>query len=157
MEENRFRTFSEYIRRDNELLTPSAQDYMEMIYRLSIGEGFTRVSDLAVKLNVQPPSVTKMLHKLADLKLIKYEKYGVIKLENDGVEIGKALLERHNLIEEFLMFLNINDNILEETEKIEHTISERTLSGMRDIIDFFSNNKSILKEFNEFRRIRNIK
>lgn len=157
MEENRFRTFSEYIRRDNELLTPSAQDYMEMIYRLSIGEGFTRVSDLAVKLNVQPPSVTKMLHKLADLKLIKYEKYGVIKLENDGVEIGKALLERHNLIEEFLMFLNINDNILEETEKIEHTISDRTLSGMRDIIDFFSNNKSILKEFNEFRRIRNIK
>ena len=74
--EREFFTFREYMRKDRELLSPSAEDYMEMIYRLSADKGFTRVNDLASALNVQPPSVTKMIQKLADLKLIKYEKYG---------------------------------------------------------------------------------
>ena len=68
---NEFFTFREYMRKDQELLTPSAEDYMEMIYRLSQKNGFTRVNDLASALNVQPPSVTKMIQKLAELKLIK--------------------------------------------------------------------------------------
>ena len=149
---NEFFTFREYMIKDQELLTPSAEDYMEMIYRLSLENGFTRVNDLASALNVQPPSVTRMIQKLAELNLIKYEKYGVIMLQPYGMEIGKALLERHNLIEKFLRVLNITEGLLEETEKIEHTINEDTLNGIKDLVDFFTDHPKVLAKFNEYRK-----
>jgi len=149
---NEFFTFREYMRKDQELLTPSAEDYMEMIYRLSLKNGFTRVNDLASALNVQPPSVTKMIQKLAELNLIKYEKYGVIMLQPYGMKVGKALLERHNLIEKFLKVLNINEGLLEETEKIEHTINENILNGIKDLVNFFTDYPEVLVKFNEYRK-----
>lgn len=151
MSENEFFTFREYMRKDQELLSPSAEDYMEMIYRLSGKNGFIRVNSLASALNVQPPSVTKMLHKLAELKLIKYEKYGVVFLESNGIELGKTLLHRHNLIEKFLTLLNVTEGLLNETEKIEHTINKEVLCGIVDLVDFFNNYPDILEKFNEFR------
>ncbi len=151
MPEYEFFTFRGYMRKDQELLSASAEDYMEMIYRLSEENGFTRVNDLASALNVQPPSVTKMIQKLADLNLIKYEKYGVIMLEPNGIELGKTLLNRHNLIERFLIFLNIKDGILEGIEKMEHTMSNEILFGIHDLIDFFNDNPEIMKKFLTYR------
>lgn len=155
MSESEFFTFSEYMKKDNDILSPSAEDYMEMIYRLTRENGFTRVNDLAAALNVQPPSVTKMLRKLSGLELIKYEKYGVIMLEAKGVEIGKVLLKRHNLIERFLRFLNINEGVLEETEKIEHTINKEILHGIRDLVDFFQEYPDLLERLNKYREEKN--
>lgn len=151
MSEREFFTFRESMRKDQDLLSPSAQDYMEMIYRLCYDKGFTRVNDLASALNVQPPSVTKMIQKLSDLKFIKYEKYGVIMLEPSGKEMGKALLKRHNSIEKFLQFLNVREGLLEETEKIEHTINDEILSGIEDLINFFQEYPDLLKRFEEYR------
>ncbi|URZ04194.1 metal-dependent transcriptional regulator [Clostridium felsineum] len=152
MSKNEFFTFTEYMKKDVNLLSPSAEDYMEMIYRLSIKTGFTRVNNLASALNVQPPSVTKMLHKLSHLKLIKYEKYGVIMLEESGLNLGKSLLNRHNAVEKFLQLLNITDGILDETEKIEHTINAEILCGMSDLVDFFTTYPDYFKKFNNFRK-----
>jgi Mn-dependent DtxR family transcriptional regulator len=142
------------MRKDPELLSASAEDYVEMIYRLSRENGFTRVNDLATALNVQPPSVTKMIQKLSELKLIKYEKYGVIMLESSGDELGTALLKRHNLIESFLTFLNVSQGLLEETEKMEHTINAEVLCGIKDIVDFFHENLVLLQQFNDYRNLR---
>jgi Mn-dependent DtxR family transcriptional regulator len=153
MEEKEFFTFSEYMRKEQEFLSPSGEDYLEMIYRLSKERGYTRVNNLAQALNVQPPSVTKMIKKLSELELIKYEKYGVIVLEPYGLEKGKALLERHNLIEKFLRFLKVDEGLLEETEKIEHTISNKILDGIKDIVDYFEENPKKLSEFNQYREL----
>lgn len=155
MIENEFFTFREYMRKNQSILSPSAEDYMEMIYRLSSKTGFIRVNDLATALNVQPPSVTRMIKKLAEVNLIKYEKYGVIILKNDGLKLGEYLLKRHNLIEKFLKLLNINDGLLEETEKIEHTICSNVLYGIGDLVNFFSENPNLIEEFNEYRSEKN--
>ncbi|MBH1941788.1 Fur family transcriptional regulator [Mobilitalea sibirica] len=154
MANNEFYTFREFMRKDQDILSPSAEDYIEMIYRLSEKYGFTRVHDLAAALNVQPPSVTKMIQKLADMNLIKYERYGVIMLEPSGVITGKALLMRHNLVEKFLEFLNITDGLLEETEKIEHTMNEEILCGIKDLLDFFQQYPGLWEDFMEFRNHR---
>lgn len=152
MPDDEFYTFGEYIRKAQGCLSPSAEDYMEMIYRLSLDKGFTRTNDLASALNVQPPSVTKMVQRLAELKLIKYEKYGVIILEDAGNEVGKVLLNRHNTIERFISFLNIKDDVLEKTEKMEHTISEDVLKGIEELLNFFSNKPELLKELEDYRK-----
>jgi Mn-dependent DtxR family transcriptional regulator len=141
---NDFYTFNEYMKKDNNLLTASMEDYLEMIYRLSINTGFTRIHDLSDALNVQPPSATKMVHKLSELKLLNYKKYGVLVLEDDGKKLGEALLNRHNIIEGLLRILDVSEfEILEETEKIEHTISSQTTKCFQDFIQFIKVNPEI--------------
>ena len=125
--DNDFKTFNEYMKKEDNTLTASMEDYLEMIYRLCSQTGFVRIHELSDALNVQPPSATKMVQKLNELGLLKYEKYGYIMLEEKGKEIGESLLNRHNTIEALLRILGISSNhILSETEKVEHTLSEDT-------------------------------
>ncbi|MCG9966764.1 transcriptional regulator MntR [Pelotomaculum terephthalicicum JT] len=149
-----FFTFREYMKKDDSLLTASMEDYLEMIYRLSRRNGFTRVNDLAAALNVQPPSATKMVQKLADVGVVNYEKYGIILLSKKGKKQGQALLERHQIIEDFLNLLGISGDVLEETEKIEHTISTQTLDCLADFVAFFENRPEIVREFHAYRKTK---
>lgn len=151
MDNSSFYTFSEYIKNDDDILTASMQDYLEMIYRLSKDSGFTRTHELSKSLNVQPPSATRMVQKLAELKLLKYKKYGILILEEKGKKIGKKLLERHNIISEFLGIIGTpEDKILQETEKIEHMISWETVGCFKNFIDFIKSNPDIDSKFKSF-------
>lgn len=150
MSKENFHTFNEYMKKEDDKLTASMEDYLEMIYRLSSETNFTRIHDLAKSLNVQPPSATKMVQKLSDYKLINYERYGIITLTEKGKTLGNFLLNRHNTIESFLQLLGISHNILEQTEKIEHTISNDTLLYLKNFVDFISCNPKIMKNFNIF-------
>ena len=124
-----------------------------MIYRLSGEKGYTRTHNLSDALNVQPPSATKMIQKMSELKLVNYEKYGIITLTAKGEEIGRALLKRHMIVEEFLKFIGITKNILEETEKIEHTISVDTLQRLSNLTAFLKDNPHILQAFEDFQSL----
>ncbi|GLC31494.1 transcriptional regulator MntR [Clostridium omnivorum] len=151
-----FFTFREYMKKEYDLLTASMEDYLEMIYRLSRDSGFTRIHELATSLNVQPPSATKMVQKLAELKLVNYEKYGIIILTEQGKLMGSTLLERHNTIESFLKLIGISQGVLEETEKIEHTISPETLEYLKDFIEFIKQNPQFISSFDNYRKNKEI-
>lgn len=147
-----YHTFSEYMKKSGNLLTASMEDYLEMIYRLSVNTGFTRINELSDALNVHPPSATRMVQRLGKQNLLKYEKYGVIILKDEGKLLGELLLKRHNTIETFLKIMGIPKGILlTETEKIEHTISEDTTKCLEDYISFINKNPDIEERFNEFR------
>lgn len=153
MAKNDFYTFNEYMKKENNLLTASMEDYLEMIYRLSLNTGFARIHELSDALNVQPPSATKMVQKLAELKLLNYKKYGVLILGEDGKKLGEALLNRHNIIESFLRILDVSESdVLEETEKIEHTISIKTTKCFQDFVEFIKDNPNIVIEFKTHRK-----
>jgi Mn-dependent DtxR family transcriptional regulator len=152
MDKKEFHTFREDMKTFENKLTASMEDYLEMIYRLSKGRGYTRIYELSESLNVQPPSATKMVQKLSQLQLLKYEKYGIIILEDKGKKVGKKLLKRHTIIESFLMILNVKPSeILKETERIEHTISNETLKCMNDFTKFMNNNPQIISSFQQFK------
>lgn len=151
MYNNEFYTFSEYMKRENKFLTASMEDYLEMIYRLSMKNGFTRINELSQALNVQPPSATSMVQRLADLKLLNYEKYGIITLEDKGKKLGEYLLKRHNTIEAFLKIIGVPKNyIFDDTEKIEHTISNETLKCFSDFTSFFNKYPNLIEDFIKF-------
>jgi len=146
-----FYTFSEYMKKEDNSLTASMEDYLEMIYRLSQDTGFTRIHELSHALNVQPPSATNMVKKLAELKLLKYEKYGVLILEKDGKLLGESLLMRHNIIEEFLRGIGVDDaEVLEGTEKVEHVLSSTILKCLQNYINFMKDNPDIRARFNSY-------
>jgi len=92
-----------------------------------------------------------MIQKFADLKLVKYEKYGVIRLEPLGKELGKSLLDRHNLVEEFLELISVKKALLETTEKLEHAIDDEVYLGLKNLINFFKDNPDILEKYKKYK------
>ncbi|WP_341533964.1 metal-dependent transcriptional regulator [Sporosalibacterium faouarense] len=136
---------------ENKLLTSSMEDYLEMIYRTCKEEGYVRVNQLANKLNVRPSSTTKIVQKLKRLKLVDYQRYGIIQLTKEGKEIGEFLLRRHRIIEEFLKKLGIEETLLKDTEMIEHDMSLKTLKSIHAFNEFLTKNPEILEKYKKFK------
>lgn len=152
MNESNFHTFSEYMKKDDSSLTASMEDYIEMIYRLSISNGFTRINELSQSLNVQPPSTTKMVQRLANMGYLKYAKYGVLMLEERGKEVGAWLYKRHMILEDFMRIIGVSDSmILQETEKIEHTLSNDTTACIEILITFLAGNPDITSRYEAYK------
>ena len=150
--ENEFHTVRGYqlLRQDSRLLTSGLEDYLEMIYRNAEQQGYVRINMLADKLNVRASSATKMVQKLGGLGLIKYKKYGMIELTESGKKLGAYLLKRHRIIERFLTIIGITDDLLAETELIEHYISAETLAHLDMLNRFFASNPELLKKYGLF-------
>ena len=152
MDSSNFHTFQEYMKKDDSTLTASMEDYIEMIYRLTLKTGYTRINELSQALNIQPPSATKMVKKLANMGYLKYEKYEVLMLEEQGMEIGAWLYKRHIIIENFMRTIGVCDSIiLQETEKVEHTVNNDTSVCIEVLNNFFADNPDIINRFTVYR------
>lgn len=108
-----------------------------MIYRMSIDNNKlgVRVNDLSEALNVKPPSTTKMMKRLHNLNICEYAKHGAIFLTDNGINIGKFLLERHNVVKCFLSYIGVDKTLFDQTEKIEHVINFETLECMKKYLN----------------------
>lgn len=139
------------LKQEEKLLTSAMEDYLEMIYRNVCAEGYIRVNMLSELLNVKPSSATKMVQKLTELGLLVYKKYGIIFLTERGKELGKFLLDRHNILEKFLKNIGIRENLLKETELIEHNISVQTLKNIDLFNRFMEKHPEVLSMFEKFK------
>ncbi len=102
------------------------EDYLKTIYELQCTEGQVGTTVLAERLSVTPASVTGMVKKLAEMKLVVYEPYQGVKLTKSGQKIALEVVRHHRLIEQFLAeALGVPwDRVHEEAHKIEHVLSE---------------------------------
>jgi branched-chain amino acid transport system substrate-binding protein len=100
--------------------------------------------------NIDRPEVKSFV-----LGLINYEKYGIIFLSEDGKEYGRFLLERHNVVEKFLKSLGIKENLLTETELVEHNISKNTMERINKLNEILEAHPEIIKEFENFNNRKN--
>ncbi|GAB6936113.1 transcriptional regulator MntR [Calditerricola yamamurae] len=127
--------------------TPSMEDYLERIYRLIEEKGYARVSDIAEALEVHPSSVTKMVQKLDQRKYLVYEKYRGLVLTPKGRKIGKRLVDRHALLEEFLRIIGVNeDQIYADVEGIEHHLSWDSITCIGYLVQYFKANPERIQE-----------
>jgi Mn-dependent DtxR family transcriptional regulator len=148
-----FRTVRGYqmIRQQNSAsgLTPSMEDYLEMIYRLSQTDGYVRVNSLAEMLNVQSPSVTRTVQKLSEMEYVKYHRYGIIQLTEQGAQLGSYLLTRHETIELFLRNIGAGDSLFVDAELIEHHMSKKTVRQLELLNSWFAQPK-VLQQLHDF-------
>lgn len=133
--------------------TPSMEDYIEQIYILIEQKGYARVSDIAGNLSVQPSAVTKMVQKLDKDNYLIYEKYRGLSLTPKGKKIGKRLVYRHDLLEQFLNLIGVEEeNIYEDVEGIEHHLSWNAIDRIGDLVQLLQEDPSLtarLKELQE--------
>ncbi|RAV21086.1 transcriptional regulator MntR [Paenibacillus contaminans] len=127
--------------------TPSMEDYLERIYRLIDAKGYARVSDIAEGLEVHPSSVTKMIQKLDKDNYLVYEKYRGLVLTSKGKKIGKRLVDRHHLLEQFLTTIGVQEeNIYKDVEGIEHHLSWDSITCIETLVEFFRRDPQRLQE-----------
>lgn len=112
--------------------TETIEDYVELIADLIDVQNEARASDLAKRLGVAHPTVTKMLSRLQDEGYINSRPYRSIFLTEKGRTLAAKCKERHQIVLEFLIRLGVDPETAEfDAEGIEHHISEQTLEIMR--------------------------
>ncbi|MEG9297951.1 transcriptional regulator MntR [Mangrovibacillus sp. Mu-81] len=130
--------------------TPSMEDYIEQIYLLIENKGYARVSDIAEALSVHPSSVTKMVQKLDKDDYLIYEKYRGLVLTPKGNKVGKRLVYRHELLEQFLRVIGVKEeHIYEDVEGIEHHLSWDSIDRIGDLVQFFEEEAKRLEDLRD--------
>jgi len=113
-------------------LSGPVEDYLKAIYDLErVGEPAT-TNDIAVRLSISPASVSGMVRRLADQKLITHEPYRGVRLTSDGRRAALRTLRRHRILECYLSeVLGYPwDRVHEEAEHLEHAASEELIERM---------------------------
>ena len=115
------------------------ENYLKAIYHLS-DQNSTEVSTNAIAevTNTKAASVTDMLKKLADKKLINYIKYQGVTLTEIGAKAAVNIIRKHRLWEVFLVEkLGFKwDEVHDIAEELEHINS----TGLIDRLDDFLGN-----------------
>jgi DtxR family Mn-dependent transcriptional regulator len=106
--------------------SPPIEDYLKTVYMLREREGEATTTGIAAALEVTPASVTGMIKKLAELKLVRHTPYQGVELTKSGEKIALEMVRHHRLLELFLMeALGYTwDEVHAEADVLEHVISE---------------------------------
>lgn len=113
--------------------TYTEENYLKAIYKfLEGGEKKISTSSIAKHLGTSPASVTDMLQKLSEKKLIAYEKYKGVSLTSSGKKIAVAIIRKHRLWEFFLVKkLGFKwDEVHEMAEQLEHIRSDELIEKL---------------------------
>ena len=79
-------------------LTAAQQDYIEIVYKLSIDEPDRklRITDIADQLGTKLPTVTRTVKRLTELGYLSHKSHGSVKLTTKGITVAKELVHLHN-------------------------------------------------------------
>lgn len=111
------------------MLSPAVEDYLKAIYKLQIehpSEGGATTNAVARQMKVSAASVTNMLKRLAEMKLVNYESYKGVTLTEAGRKVALEIIRHHRLLELYLheVMGYSWDKVHDEAEYLEHHISE---------------------------------
>jgi len=111
------------------------EDYLKVVYGHTEWqpEPITS-SQLAARLGLAPSSVTEMVKKLVAQGLVEHAPYGAISLTAEGNAQALRMVRRHRLIETWLVqqYGYSWDEVHDEAEVLEHTLSDRLLAAIDD-------------------------
>jgi DtxR family Mn-dependent transcriptional regulator len=121
------------------MFSHSEENYLKVIYTIELTKSKNVSTTLiAKKIHTKASSVTDMLKKLADKKLVNYEKYKGVSLTKKGKSIAVNIVRKHRLWEVFLVNkLNYNwDEVHEMAEQLEHIKSDSLINRLDAFLNF---------------------
>ena len=121
-------------------LSFTEENYLKAIYTLSErNQSFeTSTNKIAERINTKPPTVTDMLRKLTEKKLVTYEKYKKVHLTKAGKQVAILIIRKHRLWEVFLQdkLQFAWDEVHEVAEQLEHIHSEKLITRLEKYLGF---------------------
>lgn len=119
-------------------VTHAMEDYLKAVYRLREGGAQVTTQRLAEELGVTGPSVTNMVKRLHDLRLLRHSRYRGVELTDAGARIALEVLRHHRLLELYLAeTLGMPwDQVHDEAERLEHHLSDQLEARMDSALGF---------------------
>ena len=124
------------------MFTLSEENYLKAIYHLEIdADKGISTNSIAKKLETKASSVTDMVKKLSEKKVVVYKKYQGVKLTNYGKKTAANIVRKHRLWEVFLVEkLNFSwDEVHDVAEQLEHIKSPKLINQLDSFLGFPSN------------------
>lgn len=114
----------------------SEENYLETILLLSGSGSFVRGIDIAKKLKVSRPSVSRAVGLLRDKGLVILEKGSFISLTEDGKKLARKVAAYHRLLRSFLVYAaGISPEQADiDACRVEHVVSASTVKGIRNFL-----------------------
>ena len=110
----------------------TAEDYVEAVMELIEEKGECRVLDLARYFNVSHVTVSRIVKRLYEEKLLYTQPYKPVELTPMGTSLAKKVKERHAIVLDFLLELGVDKaNASIDSEGIEHHVGPSTLNAMK--------------------------
>lgn len=110
----------------------SGEDYLEAIYVLRFKKGYVRSIDIAEKIGVSKPSVSRAISILKRANYISVDENGLIHLTDLGKLLAKKIYEKHCFLIKVFKFLGVNDEIAKKDAcRVEHAMSEETFEKFK--------------------------
>ena len=114
------------VRKDH--ASEKAEDYVEAIAEIVAAQRQCRNADLARRFGVSHVTTLRIVERLVSLGLVQTIPYGPLDLTAKGKRLAVRCAERHQLVLEFLLALDVPAEIAEvDAEGIEHHVSRETL------------------------------
>ena len=120
-------------------LTGSLEDYLETIYLLIRDRKVARVKDIAKARDVKMSSVTPAMRRLAELGYIVYRQREFIELTDEGIEVARKTMARHDLLVRFFneILRVTSENAEKDACAVEHILSDETTEKLERFFEFF--------------------
>lgn len=119
-------------------MTPNKEDYLKCIYEIGTEMQKITNKEIATRMQVSPPAVTEMIKRMKSENLILKDKENGYLLTDIGLELVSELYRKHRLIEVFLVHHldYTSDQIHEEAEVLEHTVSDLFVERLDKLLGF---------------------
>lgn len=123
----------------NTNLSQTEENYLKAIFSLSlVVKKPVSTNAIAEKLATKASSVTDMVKKLSDKKLVDYKKYQGVSLTTEGKKSAVRIIRKHRLWEVFLVkHLNFSwDEVHEVAEQLEHVKSLKLIRQLDAYLEY---------------------
>lgn len=122
-----------------EHINESAENYLETILVLSQEMNSVRSIDVVHELGFKKSSVSVAMKNLRENGHITMDENGHIHLTESGHAIASMVLERHQLLTQWLTRLGVPEEIAaEDACRLEHVLSKESFAAIKQHAEFYT-------------------
>ncbi len=140
------------------MMTLAEENYLKAIFHLEFESGGeVSTNAIAERMETKPSSVTDMMQKLAEKKMVVYRRYKGVLLTDRGKKLAAYVIRKHRLWEVFLVEkLHFHwDEVHEIAEQLEHIQSDELITRLNQFLgnpDFDPHGDPIPDEYGVLKR-----
>lgn len=120
------------------MISLTEENYLKALFAISADLGEVNINDLSKRLDLKIPTVTSMMKKLAEKKLVHYESYKPVTLTDKGRREAALIIRKHRLTEMFLAEkMGFGwEEVHEIAEQVEHVQSVTFFDKMDELLGY---------------------
>ncbi len=139
------------------MMIHNLESYLEEIYQLSLEKATFTPREIGERIQATPALLFRILKKLHRAGYIQYDRHGTIALTHEGAALGKLMVKRNSILQEFLFIINSGTDPAEEAAVLETYLKPNTIFAIEDLVEFLKQEKDTMERLTNFSEIQRSK